>query len=128
MAEVYYYDMSKKGMDLTGTGDVPILTNEQAVKESIHNLLLTEKGSKVMDVNYGLGLEQYLFAPIDEFTAQMMQFDITNGIKNFEERISDLEVIVTPTPDLSTYDITVNFMVVFSTKTQTLQVKFKKIR
>jgi phage baseplate assembly protein W len=129
MADIYYYDISKKGIDLLGTGDIPILTNEQAVKESILNLLLTELGSKVMDVTYGLNLDQYLFAPLDDFTAEMMQYDIEQGILNTEERITDLGVIVTPTEDdLSTYTITINFSVVFSNTTQTLQVAFNKIR
>jgi hypothetical protein len=128
MADIYYYDISKKGIDLLGTGDIPILTNEQAVKESILNLLLTELGSKVMDVTYGLNLDQYLFAPFDDFTAEMMQYDIEQGILNTEERITDLGVIVTPTEDLSTYTITINFSVVFSNTTQTLQVAFNKIR
>lgn len=128
MTDIYYYDISKKGKDLLGSGDVPILINEQAVKESLYNLLLTETGTKVMDVTYGIRLDQYVFSDFDDFTAEMMQFDIRDGILRNETRLSDLEVIVTPDEENITYIITINFTVSFSNTPQTLEVSFNKIR
>lgn len=127
---IYYFDVSKKGIDLIGTRDVPVLTNEQAVKESLYNLLLTETGTKVMDPLYGLDLEQYLFEPNDDMTAEAMQYDIMTGIQAIEDRINNLEVIVVPDEDekANSYVITINFTVIFSNVTQTLQVDFNKIR
>lgn len=129
MKENFYYDISKKGRDLLGTGDVPVLENEQAIKESIGNLVATEVGTKVMDCRYGLNLDKYLFDPIDDFTAEMMEFDIREGIlTSGEDRISDLEVTVVPTPDELSYLITINFTVIFSNSPQTFEVRFDKIR
>jgi phage baseplate assembly protein W len=125
---IYYFDISKKGRDLVGNRDLPLLTNEQAVKESIYNILLTEVGTKIMDPQYGINLERYLFQPIDGFSSEAMQYDIYHGIRRFEDRISNLVVTVVPFEDESSYWITIDFEVVFSNTTQTLKVDFTKIR
>ena len=78
----------------------------------------------------GLDLEQYLFEPNDDMTAEAMQYDIMTGIQAIEDRINNLEVIVVPDEDekANSYVITINFTVIFSNVTQTLQVDFNKIR
>jgi phage baseplate assembly protein W len=125
---VYYYDISKKGKDLLGTRDVPMLTNEQAVKESISNLLSTQPGSKLYDPKYGIDLDRYLFEFVDDLTATMMQTDIEMGIRNYEPRATNLVVIVDADEENQTFYITIQFTVNFSNSQQEMKIDFKKIR
>lgn len=128
MADIYYYDISKKGKDLLGNKDIVMLTNDQAVIDSIYNILGTEVGTKIMDVEYGAYLERYLFEPIDEFTSEMIKYDINLALEKFEERIKDINITVTPYEDENTYDIVIEFTIVYSNSQQKIDFKFNKIR
>ena len=126
--ETFYFDFSKKGKDVLGNMDVPILTNEQAVKESVFNILMTEIETKLYDPEYGCNLDRFLFEPIDELTASLIQTSIETAIQKFEKRVTDLNVYVEPIYDDNTFNITIEFTVVFSSNSQTIQVNFNKIR
>jgi phage baseplate assembly protein W len=128
MAIIYYTDISKRGKDILGTRDIPTLSNEQAVKESISNILLTELGTKLFDPEYGVNLERYLFEPIDDMTAMLMSSDIESAIYKFETRVDQLSVTITPMEDDNTYIIDIAFNVIFNSVRQNMNLMFDKIR
>ena len=125
---IYYIDISKIGKDFTGKKDVLLLTNEQALLESVKNILSTEPGERAMNPNFGCELSKYLFEPLDVVTAVSIKYTIENAIRKFEPRIDTLIVNVDENQD----DLTINIDIVFnmktSSKTQTLTLDLKKIR
>lgn len=114
---LYFFDVSKSGaiapksMNDEGRVDVAILKNEQAVIESIYNILLTEPGERVMDPLFGCGLNQYQFEFVDTVTASHMTKTIAEAIIKYEKRIADLDVVVTPLPDKDTFQIDISIIV-----------------
>jgi uncharacterized protein len=126
--EIIYWDISKKGKDLLGTKDVPIISNDQAIKESIYNLFHTQRGTRLMNPEYGLDMNSYLFEPIDDFTAQTMQYDIKEGIERWETRIKNLEVEVIPYEDENAYVVNINFTISYTNTPETLQIRFQRVR
>lgn len=124
----FYFDFSKKGQDLLGNQDVPIMINDQAIKESIINLLSTEIGSRPMNPTYGVNLDKYLFEPIDEITSDLLSFEISNALDAFESRINNVKVNVTPTEDELSYTIDISFGITYTNGTEVLSIDFKKIR
>jgi phage baseplate assembly protein W len=125
---IYYFDTSKIGRDFTGKKDLSLLTNEQALLESVKNILATEPGERVWYPNFGCPLLQYLFEPIDAVTIISLKTTITDAIQNYETRIENLEVNITEEPDESAINIDIIFNMKTSTNTQTLSISLNKIR
>ena len=125
---IYYFDISKKGKDVLGTKDIPMLTNEQAVKESIWNILLTQPGTSLMDSEKGIDLDRYLFDFVDDLTASMMETDILMGLQKYEPRINNINVVVTPDEENQTFLININYDINFTNSTQEMEIPFTKIR
>jgi len=128
VTNVFYFDVSKKGQDLLGTKDIPLLKNEQAVKESVLNLLSTEIGSRPMHPDYGINLNRYLFEPIDDITSDLIAYDIQRGLEVYEPRINNVNVEVIPTEEENSYTIYLSFNIVYSNSNETLEIDFQKIR
>lgn len=125
---IYYFDISKIGKDFTGKKDIALLTNEQAVLESIKNIILTEPGERVMYPTFGCGISKYLFEQLDVVSMFSMQSTITNSIRRFEARIDKLEVTVIESIDNNSVEVNVYFTIKTSNNTQTLNLILNKIR
>ena len=126
--DTFYFDFSKKGKDILGNKDVPVLINTAAIKESIHNLLLTGIGTYYGNPNYGMDMERYLFEPVDEFTAQMIQSDIHYALQRYTSIIRDLVVDILIDVGNATFIIDISFTVIYTNTKETIQIDFRKIR
>ena len=124
----YYFDFSKKGLDLFGTQDVPVVKNGQAIREAVFNLLSTQKGSVPMHPERGIDLDRLLFEPIDDITTELISTEIRDGLKTFEKRIYDIEVNIVPSEDIHSYDIEVSFKIVYNNETEVLKINSSKLR
>lgn len=126
---IYYFDISKIGKDFTGKKDVSLLTNEQAVLESVKNILVTEPGERVWYPDFGCPLSKYLFEPIDDITMTSLKTTITDSIYKFVgDRIDNLAVNTIASEDELTITITIVFNIKTSDKQQTLSLTLNKIR
>lgn len=85
--------------------DVAALYDEEAVKNSVRTALLTAPGDKILTPEYGVDLRQYLFEPIDDFTADIIKDDIEVNLPLSEPRIVVKNVTVVGNEDDNQYDI-----------------------
>ena len=67
MALVFYKDLPLDFTPNPVTGDVRPITNEVAIKRSIKNLILTQKGTKPFMPDYGTIIKKYLFSSLNPF-------------------------------------------------------------
>lgn len=67
--------------------DLKTSTDEGAIVNSIRNIFSTTPGEKILEPTFGLNLKQWLFQPLDEFTAQEIGETIVEGIKRYEPRV-----------------------------------------
>jgi phage baseplate assembly protein W len=125
---VYYLDISKLGKDLVGKKDASILINQQAVVESVLNIISTEPGERVMAPTYGCSLQSFLFQPIDIITAIGIRKAIEDALTIYEPRLSSLTVEVKPYEDENTYIINVIFSVNLMGNQQSLTFNLNKVR
>ena len=51
------------------------------IKNNLRQLLLTEKGERVMMPSFGLSLRKYLFEPLDETTFVMLRQEVLNTLE-----------------------------------------------
>jgi phage baseplate assembly protein W len=131
---VYFFDINKDGViqpktkNAEGKSDLGRLTNEEAVLESIFNILMTEPGEKAMSPLFGCSLNKYEFEPIDNVTALRMVESVETAIALFEPRLLNFNVIVTPDPDNNTMIIDVFIVVNTKEETVRLSTTLEKIR
>lgn len=127
---IYYFDVSKLDRDLTGSKDIAIIFNDQALLESVMNILATEPGERIMYPEFGCYLSQYLFEPLDMITASNIKSSIEYAINKFEPRVNNLLVNVVANEDLNTFNIDIIFnMKIKSPETlQKISIKLSKVR
>lgn len=91
--------------------DVSIRADEDAIKQSIRNLILTKNFERPFRSNIGSPVHAMLFDQISPLTSSMMKRAIINTIENFEPRADLLDVVVRIDPDNNNAIITVLFRI-----------------
>ena len=94
------------------TDDLLVKKEDAAVKQAILNLLLTEKGERLYNAQYGSDLRSHLFEPLDFGTAGSIKDSIIRTIRNYEPRVGDIGVEVDARPDSNTMEVKVLFEIV----------------
>lgn len=110
------------------SSDLARITDFEAVRSSIRNLILTDKYERLLDPNIGSNIRRALFDPMDGATAKVIQDYIRETISNYEPRASLQDVIVIPDYDNNTYTVTIYFSVTFSEEIQTVEFFLTRIR
>lgn len=123
---------SYKDLDLTFTnrpdGDVYRKTDAAAVKQSIKNLLLTNRTEKPFQPYFGGGLNRFLFSLSAEFDDLEISEHIGQAIQNYEPRARVREINVESFPDSNRINITVVFQVITTLQTEVIEVTLARLR
>ena len=85
--------------------DLSVLYDIEAIKNSIVTAFLTSPGDKILSPLYGVDLRQYIFEPVDDFTADIIQEDIESKLPRMEPRITVKNVEVIGDEDANSYYI-----------------------
>ena len=93
------------------TGDVATVTDVNAVKRSIRNLLLTNHYDRPFHPEVGSGIPNLLFENFGPITANQLSREIETMILNYQPRARVDNVECYPVPDTNTYDVRVYFYV-----------------
>jgi phage baseplate assembly protein W len=109
-------------------GDLLRITNEEAVKRSIRNILLTEPYERFTNFEFGAGLANYLFENISSVTEGQIKNAIENSIRNYEKRANLISVVVAARPDDDAYAATIIFSVINQIEPVTLKVLLERVR
>ena len=94
------------------TKDLTILKNENAIKKSVRNLVQTIPTERFFNSAIGSEVRDSLFDFVDFGTASVIQNQIQITLENFEPRIDNVSVEVTPKPDTNEFEVTVFFTIV----------------
>ena len=92
--------------------DISKVTDIQAVKRSIRNLVLTNHYEKPFHPEIGSGVRGIVFEPMTPLTAHILTRKIEDVIENFEPRARLISVRAQPNLDRNEYECTVQFYVV----------------
>lgn len=123
-----YRDVS---LDLTRnpvTNDVSVNVNENAVKNSIRNIVLTKKGERPFDRNFGSNITSYLFENHTPATYEAAKNDIEAAINIYEPRCELIDVTVDGDPDGNNLTATIRFVVINTNETSTLEILLRRAR
>ena len=95
----------------SGTKDVSVVTDIQAIKRAIRQLVLLNQYEKPFHPEIYGGVISSLFEPMGPLTAIIIARQIADAIKNFEPRANLVEVIANEDLERNSYEITVEFYV-----------------
>ena len=93
------------------TQDVTIVTDVNAVKRSVRNLLLTNHYDRPFHPEIGSNVQALLFENFGPITGNQLARQIEELIVNFEPRANVESVECFPVPDTNTYDVRIYFYV-----------------
>tara|TARA_R100000742_G_C4277746_1_gene99892 strand:- start:1804 stop:2223 length:420 start_codon:yes stop_codon:yes gene_type:complete len=102
------------------TKDLIVLKNAAAIKQAMKNLVLTSPGEKLFQSEVGSKVYQLLFEPLDAFTVDTLQDEITNTLRNFEPRVEVISVEITALDDYHELRVDVEYRIVGQPLTQTI--------
>ena len=103
-------------------------TNEEAVKASIKNLLLTDKGERPYQPNLGCNIRQMLFDNMTPDTIILMKEVIKDTLEAYEPRADIIGVDVRSSVDDNQVNIAVVFKVINSSEPVTLVTSLTRVR
>lgn len=71
------------------------------VKQNFKMLLLTDRGERVMEPNYGVGLKKYLFENFDQSTFSRIETDILEQVSIYMPIVAIQEISFQPSDQFS---------------------------
>ena len=92
--------------------DVNKVTDIQAVKRSIRNLVLLNTYEKPFHPEISSGVRNILFETISPLVANLLTKRIEDVIENFEPRAKLISVLSFPDLDRNSYEVAISFYVV----------------
>jgi len=110
------------------TGDALLVTNLNAVKQSIRNLLNTSFGERLFQPRLGCSLRALLFEPMDEVTALEIRDRIVETLRRHEPRIGTLLVDVVSDPDANSYMVSVEYGIAEVRESQKVTIILERTR
>jgi phage baseplate assembly protein W len=94
-----------------GTKDLAKDIDTEAIKNSVRNILMTNKTERRMMPEFGASLSQLLFEPMDERTAKKLGSLIYDELSYWEPRIKITKLDVQADEDNGSYDINIEYSV-----------------
>ena len=111
------------------TGDVAMVTDVNAVKRSVRNLLLTNHYDRPFHPEIGSNVPALLFENVGPITGNQLQRAIEEMIGNFEPRARVTAVECSPVAESNSYNVVINFYVEnLPAELQTFQTLLEAVR
>tara|TARA_Y100000389_G_C17315240_1_gene440109 strand:- start:468 stop:905 length:438 start_codon:yes stop_codon:yes gene_type:complete len=124
-----YKDISLSFTRHPVTGDIATLTNADAIKRSVRNLINTDFFERPFHPEIGSNIRRTLFEPVDVGTADQLSVYIEECIINFEPRVELKSIQVDADLDRNGYNITIEFYIINSPDgLQELDIQLERLR
>ena len=108
--------------------DVRPITDLEAVRKSIKNLVLTNFGERPFHPEIGGNISRLLFEPANRFILKEVQDEIKLVISRFEPRVNAVQVSVLQSVDLHGLDVSVKFNVVGTDQVGEMEFYLERLR
>jgi len=86
-------------------GDFKRITDLQVILNSWNNILMTPKGSYVLDPEYGSNIYKYVFEPVDAKTVEGIQKETVGVLRLYDSRARIVDVSVARLQNRKGYSI-----------------------
>tara|TARA_Y100000034_G_scaffold127442_1_gene180229 strand:- start:1000 stop:1416 length:417 start_codon:yes stop_codon:yes gene_type:complete len=86
--------------------DVVTVADEISIQQSLVNLIMLRTDEKPFHPEIVSGVQQYLFEPMNDVTAKLIEKAIETVVKRYEPRVDLVGAVAIPEEDKNQYDIT----------------------
>jgi len=108
--------------------DITRKFDENAIKASIKNLLLTRNFERPFHSEIGSPIRALLFEPMGPMFVVLMQRAIRDVLNNFEPRVEVLDILVNDASDQNAVYITLEYRIVNTERPLTLDISLERTR
>ena len=110
----FFSDFESNLERIPGREDIARRTNEQAVRDSIRNLVLTDRGERLFQPDIGCDIRGSLFENIDQNTILILKENIKSTIRQYEPRCIVKDIIVNANIDRHEVFVKIIFSVIMT--------------
>ena len=110
------------------TKDLTLRYDENAIKTSLKNLILTSNYERHFHSEVGTPIKRLLFEPAGPMTNLLIRQAIIDAINNFEPRAILIDVNCNTNMDLNAVTVTINFKIVNTVKPLVLTIALERTR
>ena len=103
-----------------------IYSTREQIKFNVINLILTSKGERIENPNFGTTLRGQLFGQMTEETLDNVREDIINSVATYipEVNIRDIELLIEPNESSNTLLVKIAYVILLSGETDNITVNF----
>lgn len=99
-------------------------STKDQIKSNLLNLLLTDKGERIMNPEFGADLRKTLFEGITNENSEIIKFKIIDAINLFIPEVTLLDVVIDPNTDYNTLNVTIKYKLNISGTSDQIIVQF----
>ncbi len=108
------------------TDSLNVQKNDNAIKQSIRNLILTSPGEKLFQPDVGSQTVSLLFEQMDPFTAEVLRDEIINTVDQYEPRVLLENVLVKPLASNNKFNVEISYRIVGLPIVETISFVLKR--
>ena len=103
-----------------------IYSTREQIKFNVVNLVLTSKGERIENPNFGTTLRSQLFGQMTEDTIDSVREDIINSISLYipEVAVRNIELLIEPNESSNTLLVKIAYVILISGETDNITVNF----
>ena len=103
-----------------------IYSTREQIKFNVVNLVLTSKGERIENPNFGTTLRSQLFGQMTEDTLDSVREDIINSIAIYipEVAVRNIELLIEPNESSNTLLVKITYEILISGETDNITVNF----
>lgn len=110
------------------TADLAVKNDEEAIKQSLLNLILTRNYERPFHPEIGCQINSLLFEQFGPITRNVMKQTIYDTIAKFEPRVAVLAVDVYENQDSNDLSVSINFRIKNTNRAITLETILTRVR
>jgi len=127
-SEEFFSDFTRNLEQIPGRGDTSRVINENAVRQSIRNLIMTDRGERLMQPNIGCDIRGSLFENIDPSTILILEQNIKSTLRTYEPRCIVKGVEIIGNIDRNDLKVKIVFSVINTATLSTVTVDLNRVR
>jgi phage baseplate assembly protein W len=103
-----------------------VYSTREQIKFNVVNLVLTSKGERIENPNFGTTLRSQLFGQMTEDTLDNVREDIINSIATYipEVVVRNIELLIEPNESSNTLLVKIAYVILISGETDNITVNF----
>lgn len=121
-----YRDLGYRA-SLTQSGDINVVENQFAVKQSIITIINTPKGTRLFEPEFGCDVRRFLFEPMDSQTSTDIKDSVKGSIGRYEPRVEVVDVNVITLEDVDGYNIDIIYKLRQVNLTDSISVNIQRL-